>query len=134
MATGNKKKHLVLLWENPRKGSSFDPTDPILVDLSGYQFIFLVAAVASGTDTMTSGFFPINGATCTLQWVSGLSNSTMYAYLRTFTATTTGVQFANAYRHSFSGTSAPSANNAYCIPYYIYGVRDWIFGEHEGMI
>lgn len=103
-----------LLWTNPDLGVNFN-AQTVLLDLSGYDYAE-IEFVSSGTEPTTGHATPFKsgvGASALC-----IQNSMIPANMRWrwFLPTSTGVQFSDGYLNQ-------TANNAYCKPYRIYGIK-----------
>lgn len=124
MAAGSKSKDMVLLWTNSSPTSAYGASGKTeTLDLSGYDFVYVIARYATSDDRTTSALVPINGCKALLLIVTALNNSTAYINARRFTATSTGVEFEAACHRSMTSTTGASDTGSYVIPTAIYGVR-----------
>ena len=110
----NTKLHLFnKLWENPSPSSGF-AGQTILLDLSGYDFIYVVVSA----ETIV---IPINGNTYRIQRIAGATSAPYHApHVRDVSATSTGVSFGNGLILNVSGGST---DNTVLVPAVIYGFK-----------
>jgi hypothetical protein len=105
---------LSLLWENASPAASF-AAQTVSVDLSGFD----ACLIAFHNFATSSDWYGVVAQECVigekniLQFVSPTNNR---IGCRAATVSTTGVQFSAC-------TYNDAANNAYCIPYKIYGIK-----------
>lgn len=120
MASGKTLRNMVKLWTNQSPDAAF-AAQTVQIDLSGYSMIAVIHggnSYQNNTAGMTVSM-AIVPSTENVEMIDG-SNVTLKGR-RTFTASTTGVQFAKG--TSCEAGREPYDNNYCCVPKAIYGFR-----------
>jgi hypothetical protein len=118
MASGTIKNNgAVLLWTNTTQTSNF-AAQTIPLDLSKYRFVVVFTPSGTGTGAIAE----VGGASSQLAHISSSTNTALgtVSNVRTFTATTSGVQFGD---NTSAYVGARNTQNANCIPMKIYGIK-----------
>ena len=105
-----------LLWQNASPGSSF-AAQTVTVDLNGFSEVMVISNFSTGTQNLNPPVIApiIDGSKLALNCASGSYNR-VGARVGTIDLSAPGIAFAGA---NYNG----SADNTYCIPLYIYGIR-----------
>lgn len=108
-----------LLWVNATPGAAF-PAQTIPLDLSGYDCVEIVSAVAPEAIVTSFGSTKVpvggKGATC------GFTTD-FWLHTRGFTVSTTGIEFTSGYMKASDGTLYPDWDGR-SVPYKIYGIKE----------
>lgn len=117
MATGTIMSNAVLLWTNTTQTSNF-AAQTIPLDLTKYKFVIVFTPSGTGTGAIAE----VGGASSQLAHISSSTNTTLgtVSNVRTFTATSSGVEFTD---NISAYVGARTAQNANCIPMKIYGIK-----------
>lgn len=101
-----------LLWTNSAPTSSFS-AQTLSIDMSDYNMIFVIATSRTDLDVRFTALF--NVGTYTARLCTTFTGTNVY--------TTRNVNLTSASLGFEGGYNGSTANNSYCIPLYIYGVR-----------
>lgn len=101
-----------LLWTNPSPTSAFS-AQTLSIDMNNYNMIFVIATSRTDLDVRFSSSFKVGSYTARL--CSTFTGTNVYT-TRNVNLTPTSLGFEGGYNGS-------TANNSYCIPMYIYGIK-----------
>ena len=101
-----------LLWTNPSPTSDF-ASQTVSLDLTDYSYLFIVQRqYKDSSGNSSTALLPIDGVTYVVVVISDGGETRTRTYSASASSVTVGV-----------GKSGSTINNAYAIPYQIYGIK-----------
>lgn len=114
---GKSIQAIDLLWTNANPNSSFSG-QTISLNLSDYEFVVIqLKWNSSSAKAVMSSILHTNTDEGTT--IAAVYNARVY---REVSITNAGIQFVDCY-YAANYSAAVSVNNAYCVPYKIYGIK-----------